>query len=108
MPGRSTCAESSVDCGSDPDAGQADLLRASPVALEEDPLAADPTQHAEPGDRVGAERGHPAHLLTLLALAFLERPDHERQAGDEDRDPDEDDDAEQLRRRQQHRGDDEV
>ena len=48
----------------DPDAGQADLLRASPVALEEDPLAADPTQHAQarrPCRRRARSAGPPAH-----------------------------------------------
>ena len=79
-----------------------------PIAVEEDLLAADAAQHAEAGDRVGAERRQPADLLALLALAFLERLDHERQAGDQERDADEHDDAEQRRRREQHRRDDEV
>ena len=91
-----------------PDTGTADFLRAAPVAVEEDPLAADAAQHPQAGDGVGPDRGQPAHLLPLLALARLERPDHRRKARDEDRHPDQDDDAEQRRRREQHRRDDEV
>ena len=91
-----------------PDAGAADLLRAPPVAVEEDALAADPAEHAQAGDRVGPDRGQLAHLLALLPLARLERPDHEREGRHEDGDTEQDDEAEQRRRREQHRGDDEV
>ena len=52
----------------DPDAGEADALRALPVAVEERLLAADAAQDAEPGGGVGAERGQQADLLALLAL----------------------------------------
>ena len=41
----------------DSHAGDADALRALPVAVEEHLLAADATQDAKPGRGVGAERG---------------------------------------------------
>ena len=91
-----------------PHACQADLLRAPAIPVEEDSLAADAAQHPQAGDRVGPDRRQLAHLLALLALPRLQRPDHRRQARDEDRDPEQHDQAEQGRRRQQDRRDDEV
>ena len=75
----------------------AHLLRAGAVAREERLLAADSPQHAQPGGRVGAERGQLADLLALHGLTRLERLDHEAHQQDEHRHSEQDDEPERRR-----------
>ena len=89
-------------------AGLPDLLRAVAVAAEEHALAADAAQHAQPGHRVGAERGQLPDLLALLALPALERLDDDAEAGGEHRHAEQHDQAEHRRSGEQHGRDHDV
>ncbi len=59
----------------------ADLLRGAPVAAEEQLLAADAAQHAQPGHRVGSQLGGPARLLAL-DIGAAGGPGEQRQHGE--------------------------
>ena len=103
-----TWAASSVDCGiATRTPGAPHVLRPAAVAVEERLLAADPAQHAQPGGRVGAERGQ------LRRPRGAARPDA-RWSGlitvaeqqHEDRHAEEHDEPQHDRRRQQDDRDD--
>ena len=85
-----------------------DLLGLGRIPAQEGVFAADAAQHAQPGDRVGAQADQPAGLLALVGLALLQRADDEGEEGDEYRDADEDDDAEGPRRAEEDDRDDDV
>ena len=98
IPGSSTCAASSVACTGD-SRTPASRTRPDCAAYRRRKvvLAADPAQHAQPGDGVGAERGEPPGLVPLVELALLQGAHDEGQRGEQQRTADEHDDAEQHR-----------
>ena len=82
----------------DLDAREANALRAQLVAVEERLLPTDAAQDPQPGRCVGAERRQLADLLALLALALLQRPDHDAERERQHRHPEQDDQPELGRR----------
>ena len=78
----------------DPDAGDANVLGALPVPVEESLLSTDTPQDAKAGGGVGTESGQQAYLLPLLPLARLERFDHTAEREHEQWQAQQDDEAE--------------
>ena len=108
-PGSSTWAASSVDCG----VATLTPARRTPselqlVAVEEGLLAADAAQHPQPRGGVGAERRQLADLLALLALALLQRPDHDAERERQHRHAEQDEQPELRRGGEQDDRDDDV
>jgi hypothetical protein len=83
-------------------------LRARAVAREERLLAADSSQHSQPGGGVGAERGQLADLFALLGLTRLEGLDHEAHQQDEHGHSEQDHEPEHHGRGEQNDRDDDV
>ena len=62
--------------GRDADTRHADLLRAGAIPVEEGLFSPDTSEHSESRGGIGAEGGQKADLVTLIALACLQRLDH--------------------------------
>ena len=92
----------------DLDAGEANALGAQLVAVEERLLAADAAQHAQARGGVRAERRQLADLLALLALALLQRLDHDAERERQHRHAEQDEQPELRRGREQDDRDDDV